>query len=301
MRIRPGDLVDRAAIHAEYGGQTGSRIAPSKTTPNVFLFLDSATEERNGAICGLAEDGAFHMVGEGTSGDHGFRRGNLMLLAHRDDGRPLRLFLKHPSGQFRFMGTFELDRDLPMYRVDLPEEREPLVVRDAFVFRLRPVGEHAPLPATQLARRAGAHDPRMMLPSVLLPVGDRDKTSVETEAEHLLSAYCHTLSADGHDVVTVRIPLGAGTEMLGVPLLDRTTDTVVISPGSTSRRAVWAAIGEAMDCQRLTGAANAMMLLPSEPRGDVLALMDHVGLVAAWPNGREWRVSREPSAVPGLG
>jgi len=295
MKIKPGDLVDRAAIHAEFGGQTASRISPSKTSPNVFLFLDPAHEEMNGWICGATEDGAFHMVGEGTSGDHDRKRGNHVLLAHRDEGRPLRLFVRYVTGQFRYMGTFEVDRDRPFYRVDLPEEREPLVVREAYVFRLRPVGEHAPLPVSHLPRPGGTFHPREAMMSILSVKGDRDKTSLETRTESLLADYARYLMGERHEVVTVRLPVGDGTETLGIPLLDRTTDTVVISPGSSSRAAVRSAVGEALDLQRLTGTGSALLVLPSEPREDVLALIEHVGLAATWPVGREWQMSDAPA------
>jgi len=62
---------------------------------------------------------------------------------------------------------------------------------------------------------------------------------------------------------------------------------------------VRAAIGDALDYQRVSGASNAVLLLPSEPREDVLALIEHVGLTAAWPMGKGWH--RKDSLAPRMG
>lgn len=301
MKLRPGDVIDRAEFHVGMGGRPhGHRVSPSVQTNNVFLFLDPAKEESAGAICGLAKDGTFHMVGEGGTGDQNQMRGNKVILTHAEAGRPLHLFMRMHTGQFRYAGQFELDRDRPFYRVDLPEEKEELVVRDVYVFRLRPVGEHLPLPPSTLARPMGDFHPREAMLSVLAVKGWREKTSLEKSAESLLTDFYHHLSAEGHQVVTVRIPAGDGTECVGVPLLDRTTDTVVLSPGSASRSAVRTAVGEAMDLKRLTGAEYALVVLPSEPREDILSLIEYAGLEAAWPAGREWLRSVGPERKPGL-
>jgi len=299
-KLKPGDLFDRAAIHMEMGGRPhGHRISPSKTSDNVFIFLDPAKEEGGGSICGTTEDGAFHMVGEGPLGDHAAMRGNKVMLTHRETGRALRLFLRQHTGQYMYVGQFELDADVPFYRIDMPEEREELVIRDVYVFRLRPVGQHVPLPPSSLTRPAGAYHPREAMPPILAPKGWREKTSLEKETEELLFSYFRTLTVEGHDVVTLRAACGEGAEMVGVPLLDRTTDTVVASAGSTSRTAVRAAIGDALDYQRVSGAANTVLLLPSKPREDVLALIEHVGMTAAWPLGKGWH--RKDSPAPRMG
>jgi hypothetical protein len=144
--IRAGEVVDRAALHARYGGNARTRIAPSASTPNVFVFVDADSEET-----GLWEGGVLHVPGERMRGK-GQSNGNKALAGHRDSDRALRIFWR--SGEeLIYAGTFETDLGEPFRST---EER--------IVFRLIPAGAvvenflNAPATAEPKEKTAGAPD-----------------------------------------------------------------------------------------------------------------------------------------------
>jgi predicted RNA-binding protein with PUA-like domain len=106
--LRPGDTIRRAELHAQYGGSGQGGIAPSRTTPNVFIFTDPKTGNQHGYYDEWAEDGTFRYAGQGQLGDQEFTSGNKAIRDHAVDGRALRVF-EGAGGIVRYAGEFVLD------------------------------------------------------------------------------------------------------------------------------------------------------------------------------------------------
>lgn len=96
----------RTDIHAPYGGNAQSGIAPCAHHPYVFLFSAPAGE-RFGYVDGWQSTTEFSYTGEGQLGDMEMARGNRAILDHEADGRELHLFEKTDrSGYYTYLGQF---------------------------------------------------------------------------------------------------------------------------------------------------------------------------------------------------
>jgi hypothetical protein len=89
--LQPGDQINRAELHARFGGSGRGGMAPSRTSPNIFLFTDPAVGQRHGYYDGWVGE-LFHYTGMGQKGDQQMAAGNRALLNHSQDGRAVRLF-----------------------------------------------------------------------------------------------------------------------------------------------------------------------------------------------------------------
>ncbi len=143
-----GQLLTREQRKAKYGGALYGGIEPSAQTPNVFIYSDpnkSGTYGYNFDGWAANDPNVYLYTGEGRSGDMKMTDGNAAILNHRDQGRTLRLFVfdQYVPGTkqalSRYVGEFEVDRDHPYTVERAPDEADD--ERNAFVFRLRPVGE----------------------------------------------------------------------------------------------------------------------------------------------------------------
>jgi 5-methylcytosine-specific restriction protein A len=146
-----GAVYDRQAdIHDRFGGQRQYGISTPQGQPYIFLF-SGATGSRHGYFDYYDEDGVFHYFGEGQKGDMRMERGNLAIRNHLRTGRRLLVFKSLGGGRQRFVGEFVYeDHDVIP---DHPDSDGRL--RNAIVFRLRPVHDHP-----------GA-DPELQLPALL--------------------------------------------------------------------------------------------------------------------------------------
>jgi hypothetical protein len=154
--IRAGEVVDRPALHARFGGNARTRIAPSASTPNVFVFVDPGSEET-----GFWEGGVLHVPGERVRANRQ-SNANRALAGHRDSDRALRVFWRHGE-DLVCAGAFETDLGEPAY---LTEER--------VVFRLIPAGSvvesfQTPAAAEPEQQITGAQD---VGPAAVEPIPD---------------------------------------------------------------------------------------------------------------------------------
>jgi len=97
----------RKDIHAVYGGNWQSGIAPSSNRPYIFIF-SGKSGRRHGYQDGWDNPNIFSYTGEGQSGDMQFTRGNLALRDHLQNGRRVFLFESIEKGWVRFMNEVEL-------------------------------------------------------------------------------------------------------------------------------------------------------------------------------------------------
>lgn len=292
-----GDIIDRSAIHAVYGGRTQSRISPAGDARYLFLFIDPIGEEAAGCPSGMAADGCLHVAGEGLSRDQVMKSGNLSLLRHAEEGKALHVLTKVEKGRFRYVGRFRIAPGTPFYRVDMPSETSPDVIRDGIVFRLQPEGPVGAIPKSVLVSLPGS-DPvqKTAAETLTLPDGKASRLDVA-----LAASYALWMARLGFDLRAMSVTPDDEYQAIKVPVYDEGSGHVYCPCASSSRAAVRNAVGEAMDLKRVTGAGEATLLLPSEPREDVMRLVEYAGLGVDWPRDNGWhmssRISGEPSTV----
>jgi hypothetical protein len=299
MDISVGSRVKRSDIHSKYGGRTQGRISPSKLAPYVFVFADYA-EEAKGVVCGLGDDGALHIAGEGLSGDQKLKSGNHSILHHVEEARALCVFFKEADDIFRYVGEFEIDAENPFYRVDAPDTKDEAILRDSYVFRLLPKSVIARIPRSMLVQIGPQATERDVFRPVM-PIGGRGLYSVEETAQELLHSYASHLKSQGILVQSFDHAPDGEFQSVIVPLYDRESDTLIVSSGTTSRRALRNVVGEVADIQRMGYGSRAMVVLPDAPRPDLQALLDHAGINPTWPVGNTWHdaYDADPDKSPG--
>jgi hypothetical protein len=284
--LTPGDEIERKVLQQKYGGRTQGGIGPSKKSPNVFIFSDPIAGEPHGYFDGWRDDGCFHYTGEGQYGDQHMKSGNGAILHHERDSRALRVFMG-ARGTVTYEDEFELDADQPWYSTDAPETGDG-PVRKVIVFRLRPKTIE---PRPSRSRLDVVLNGEVMQ----VPIEQQwtEKTFIapsheEREAERkegkLVKALEAHLTKKGHDVFRLKIlPKGEAKPMF-CDLRDSTVDSLVEAKGSVSREAIRMAIGQLADYRRFVGSKSTVaILVPEQPRPDLLALLKSQGIEAIWP------------------
>jgi hypothetical protein len=131
-----GEKILRRVLHDRYGGGRQGGIAPSRKSPNVFIFSERAVGEQHGYKDRMQGEFFFY-VGEGQQGEQQMTHGNKAILKHLEDGRKIRLFWG-AKGEVTYAGEYEVDHIDPWFT-----ERAPSTnggpQRNVIVFRLREV------------------------------------------------------------------------------------------------------------------------------------------------------------------
>lgn len=289
--LKPGDTIRRLGLHKQYGGQRQGGIGPSKVTPNVFLFSDPASGHKHGYFDGWGDDGCYHYAGEGQVGDQVMKRGNLAIKNHWQDGRALRLF-DGARGTIIYVGEFTLAAERSWYLDDAPGTGTD-EIRSVIMFRLLPI---------ETATTA-----RPWLPETPHPrseVSELDIEQIHTERSYvnpsrqpyvaerheaeLVRGYEQYLSAHGHRVSRHKIVPPNELKPLFTDLYDATSHTLVEAKGTVTREAVRMAIGQLLDYKRFLPEegepASLAVLLPREPRGDLIRLCNDNQITVIWPD-----------------
>lgn len=290
-KLRPGDRVQRAALHRELGGNAQGGIGPSRRTPNVFIFSDPVAGERHGYYDGWQADGCFHYTGEGQRGDQQMKAGNAAILNHVADGRALRVF-DGARGVVTYEDEFEVDDIEPFNRTDAPEtEGGPL--REVIVFRLRPKSIEPREPSSKLAAvLAGPAKTNVPIERQQTEKAYVAPTSEPYEAERreqglVLALEAH-LRGVGHEVFRQRILPPGEARPIFTDLFDATTGLLVEAKGTVERSALRMAIGQLADYRRFIGDGQPKrlaVLLPAEPRSDLCELLISQEIDWIYPNG----------------
>jgi hypothetical protein len=287
-RLAAGDEIERKELHELYGGRTQGGIGPSKKSPNVFIFSDPVAGEPHGYFDGWREDGCFHYTGEGQYGDQQMKSGNAAILRHAEEGRALRVFMG-ARGVVTYEDEFELDAERAYYETDAPETNNG-PVRKVIVFRLRP---------KTISVKPGQSKLDVALRETVteVPVEEQwtEKVYVapshqEWEAERreqrLVKGFEAHLKKSGHTVCRLKIVPPGEAKPVFCDLRDVTTNSLVEAKGSVTREAIRMAIGQLADYRRfVSGEPRAAVLVPEEPRADLLALLESQAIVAIWPSG----------------
>jgi hypothetical protein len=283
--LSPGDEIERKELQEIYGGRTQGGIGPSRKSPNVFIFSDPVAGEPHGYFDGWREDGCFHYTGEGQYGDQQMKSGNAAILDHVKQERALRVFMG-ARGVVTYEDEFEFDSEVPYYETDAPETNNgPL--RKVIVFRLRPKTiEPKPSQSKLDAALDGivAEVPiEQQWTEKVFIAPSHEEREAERREQKLVKAFEAHQKTRGHTVCRLKIVPPGEAKPIFCDLLDVTTNSLVEAKGSVSRNAIRMAVGQLADYRRfLEQEPRAAVLLPEQPRADLLALLESQGIVAIW-------------------
>ncbi|GAA0970226.1 hypothetical protein GCM10009555_018780 [Acrocarpospora macrocephala] len=289
----PGGTIERKKLHEHFGGRTQGGIGPSSRTPNVFIFTDPIAGEKHGYFDGWMPDGLFHYSGEGQYGDQRMISGNASILNHQKEGRALHVF-QGARGTITYLGRFEVYNKDPWYEADAPESGGgPL--RRVIVFRLKPLDTDPQPPQTKLARLLAAADKPEAEDQVQdLPLEQQltersfvnpaqEPYEAERKEASLVQALADYLRGKGHTVGRHQMLPKGETRPLFTDLYDKDLTLLVEAKGSVTRENVRMAIGQLADYGRFLTEAIRAILLPTEPRTDLLSLAHGQDIVVIWP------------------
>jgi hypothetical protein len=299
--LNPGETIRRVDLHADYGGSNYGGMAPSTTSPNVFLFTDPAVGNQHGYFDGWV-DRVFHYTGMGQRADQEFKAGNRAVRDHQVEHRAIRLF-RGVGGRVTYLGEFALDSQRAYYRTDAPETGGG-PIRQVIVFRLIPLEDvihdeadsltlpEGFSPAEVDAATAGTTD--LVITEVpveqqhteqLMVNPAREPYEAERREQKLVLAYRHYLEARGSIVTRHRVqPPGEAKPLLS-DLYDKTRNNLIEAKGTGTRNAIRTAIGQLADYSRFIAPAPARaVLLPDRPRPDLEALLFSQNISAVWQN-----------------
>jgi hypothetical protein len=293
IEIEPGGQIKRSELQDRYGGRRQGGISPSKQTPHVFLFTDPVRGARHGYIYdGEAEDGSYYYTGEGQSGDQRMVQGNRAIRDHQQEGRELHLF-DVSGGMATYIGEFEYvghkSADAPATR-----SREQ---RKVIVFHLRRLSGDTTLPAAKVDQFSD--EPMKVVPveqhlterMVIEP--NREPYEAERREQPLVLELMTFLRGQGHTVDRLQLRPPGEPAPLFCDLFDSTTNTVVEAKGSVSRAAIRMAVGQLADYSRLVDPPpKRMLLVPEEPRPDLLDLAKSQDISVSWPDGKDSFVTK---------
>jgi hypothetical protein len=281
-----GEVLTRHELHQRFGGTPQGGISPSSASGMVLLFTVESPDLTN--FTGWGEDKLFHFMGQGLRGDQSMTQGNRSLLRHKEDGRAVHVFHQIQGRAadrrlYRHLGRFELDHETPWYSADAPDADGNQ--RSVIVFRLRPVGAYAqggPLLAT-----TPLETPRVVEVSASFDLRERRAVArvprAQTESR-LRDSYAAHLRALGRSVTAAQLTPAGETATYTVDLLDTTENRLIEVKASATRSALREAIGKLLDCRRFFNPTPMLVvLLPSQPRADLLDLCASLCIEVVWP------------------
>jgi hypothetical protein len=181
----------------------------------------------------------------------------------------------------------ELDERDPYYETEAPETGDgPL--RRVYVFKFHPVGGTAPPSRSKLDG--------VLTPGVeQVPIENRwtesyfvnpsaEQYEAERREQELVLELETFLRQLGHDAARLKIvPKGERRPMF-CDVYDSTAGLMIEAKGTVAREALRMAIGQLMDYRRFAPDGTTLaVLVPEQPRADLLALLDSAAVHAIWP------------------
>jgi hypothetical protein len=198
-----------------------------------------------------------------------------------------------------YLGEFEVDGDTPYVLADSPDADG--VVRQVIVFRLRPVGPFVDgglptaraLPTSSDVAEIAAIEPSDGPTALEVPLEaanvdgytvtppDEPIVALRREAG-LVLRYQAWLEKRGHSVTRNRITFPGELAALLTDLYDLTDKELVEAKASASRNSVRTGLGQLLDYSRFVRHDRRSLLLPMEPRADLLELLHGHGCGCIW-------------------
>ena len=285
--VKPGASIKRTDLHRRYGGRRQGGISPSGQSPNVFLFMDKQRGAENGYIYdGVHRGKHLHYTGEGQQDDQQMIQGNRTIRDHRKEKRALHVF-DVKKGIAHHLGEFEYVRH---YDADAPP-RGGGEDRKVIVFVLRRLTGSNPLPKAEVALESTGSWVKEA-PVEQHTTTDEFQVTPSTykakrREQRLVREYEDWLTSAGHDICSLILHGEGEANSIRCDLFDKTDNAVVEAKSSVARPAFRMAIGQLADYARLMDKPprRRLILVPEQPRPDLLALAKSQRIGVIWPDG----------------
>jgi hypothetical protein len=290
FNLTPGTQLTRVDLHKDWGGRQQGGISPSSKSKNIFIFWEPAIGEKHGYYDEFRQDGCFYYTGKGLHGDQTLDDANGSLLNHARDGRRVHLF-RGAGGTVEYVTELALDAENPYYETEAPETGDgPL--RRVYVFKFHPLSDNSNPPRTR-SKLDGALEASV----AEVPIENRwterffvNPSAQEYEAERreqeLVLKLEDYLRREGHDATRLKIVPPGEKRPLFCDIYDKTSDLLIEAKGTVAREALRMAIGQLADYRRFApGDTRLAVLVPEQPRADLLALLESADVHAIWPDG----------------
>jgi hypothetical protein len=291
INLQPGDTIKRVVLHEQYGGRRQGGISPSRQSPNVFLITAPTGAAYGYIYDGRSDDGFFHYTGEGQEGDQVMTQGNRAIRDHVEEGRQLHLFEAHGT-ELEYLGEFRYHDD---YQADAPSVSggdDDDALRKVIVFRLEQLdGDTDSGPLRARLDRLGADTVKAVpveqaLTESMVVQGRQEPYEAERREQRLVRSLAEQLESAGHEVCRLQFRPDGEPAPLFCDLFDKTTNVLYESKSTVTRPATRMAIGQLADYARLIDPApRRVLLMPEQPRPDLLALAASQGVTVTWPDG----------------
>lgn len=287
--LEPADRVERSTFQTEegWGGRPQGGIAPSRKTPNIFIFLKATAEQEFGYADGWHTDGCLHYTGEGQVGDQTMPGVNNSLLNHKREPRQEVRVFEGSGGPVAYVGRFEVDDNQPYYRTDAPDRKKNL--RQVIVFRLRPLEvDSARIPARAIDAPVVKMAPLENHQSDgYLQIPNIERREVVKREAALVAKYKEYLTDKADEVSSHHYKPAPEPRYLRNDLFNETRKHLIEAKGQVTREAIRMLIGQVTDYSRFEADPDieTAALLPERPRPDLEALLKTAGIVAVWAEG----------------
>ncbi len=119
--------------------------------------------------------------------------------------------------------------------------------------------------------------------------GDREPYEAVRREQQLVVQLAAHLERIGHDVCRLQFRPEGEPAALFCDLFDSTTRTIYEAKGTVTREAMRNAIGQLADYSRfVTPPPRRSILMPEQPRADLLALAESQAVAVVWPVGERF-------------
>jgi hypothetical protein len=117
---------------------------------------------------------------------------------------------------------------------------------------------------------------------------NREPYELERAEASLVQRYRRYLLSQGHQVSRLRVVPAGEAAPLYSDLWDQTAEELIEAKGNVSRDQVRHAVGQLLDYGRFVHAQTKSVLVPQQPRPDLLAYLHSVGISALYPHEDGW-------------
>lgn len=288
IAVKPGALIERKQLHKRYGGREQGGISPCADSDNVFLFMDKRRGAANGYIYdGVQKDKKFlYYTGEGRYGPQQMIQGNRAIRDHKAEKRSLHVFERQPEGLLHH-GEFEY---VSHRSADAPP-RGGGDLRKVIVFKLRRLTGRTPLPVAEVQGfESGGWVKeipveRHLTEQMVITPNAKPRTA-ERKEQKLVEQLAAWLETKDHKVCRLELHAKGEPAPIRCDLFDKTEKAIVEAKSAITRPAIRMAIGQLIDYSRLMKQApkQRLILVPEEPRPDLIALARSQKIGVIWPN-----------------
>ena len=126
---------------------------------------------------------------------------------------------------------------------------------------------------------------------------NREPYEAERKEGRLALAFADYLTGKGHESCRHRLLPPGETRPLFSDLYSKQLGLLIGAKAGVTRENVRMAIGQLADYGRFVARTTRAILLPSQPREDLLALTESQGRAVIWPEGKGY-ASTNPSIIP---